>query len=76
VTTIRTETFGSPPARMNWIRSSRDIWFSDFCSALTLTTACVVIDISPSFPMRGALSSTTVITYVPLFEIRRSRSTS
>ena len=64
---MRTEIFGSPPARMKSMRSSRDIWLSDFCSARTLTTACVVIDTRPSLPMRGALSSTTVTMKRPLF---------
>ena len=57
---MRTEIFGSPLERMNSTRSSRDIWLTDFCSARTLTTACVVIDIRPSLPSRGGLSVTTV----------------
>jgi hypothetical protein len=65
-TAMRTEIFGSPLARMKSMRSSRDIWLRDFCSARTLTTPCVCIDTSPSLPMRGALSEVTVETKVPL----------
>jgi hypothetical protein len=43
------------------MRSSRDIWLSDFCSALTFTTAFVVSDISPSLPSCGSLSCTTLV---------------
>src|SRR5258708_25209397 len=50
---MRTETLGSPLARMNSMRSLRDIWLSDFCTALTSTTASVVMYIRPSWPICG-----------------------
>ena len=51
--TMRTPTRGSPLARMKSMRSLRDISFSDFCTAFTLTTASVVIDTRPSLPFCG-----------------------
>ncbi len=64
---IRTEILGSPPARIRSMRSARESWLTDFCTARTSTTACVVIVISPSLPSCGALSSTTAPTKLPLF---------
>ena len=57
---MRTATFGSPLLRMKSMRSSRDIWLSDFCSSRDFTTACVVTDISPSLPSTGSDSCTMV----------------
>jgi len=75
-TVIATEIRGSPPARMSWMRCSRDIWLSDFCSAFTSTTASVVMDTRPSLPLRGSLSRTVVVMKLPLCASSLSRSTS
>ena len=75
-TEICTATFGSPLARISSTRSSRDMSLSDFCTAFTLTTASVVIDIKPSLPMRGSLSRTTVLMKLPLLDSSRSLSRS
>jgi hypothetical protein len=57
---------------MNAMRSSRDIWFTAFCSALTSTTASVVTVSRPSLPTRASLSRTTRVMKLPLLDSRRS----
>jgi hypothetical protein len=71
-----TATFGLPLARMKSMRSSRDIWLSDFWTALTLTTPCIVIDIKPSLPSCGSPSLTTAGTKLALCDRSLALSTS
>ena len=59
--TIRMEILGSPLLRMKSMRSSLDIWLSDFCTSRTLTTARVSDSISPSLPAAGTPSCITVL---------------
>jgi hypothetical protein len=73
---ILTDTLGSPLPRMNSMRSSRDIWFNDFCTALTSTTPSVVTYMRPSLPDCGSLSLTTAVTKLPLFDNSLSFRTS
>ena len=57
-TATATEILGSPLLRMKSTRSSRDIWFNDFCTSRTFTAAWVVTYIRPSLPSCGSPSRT------------------
>jgi hypothetical protein len=73
---IAIEMRGSPFARITSKRSLVVISFSDFCTALTLTIASVVIVAIPSLPITGSLSRTTVRMKSPLLETSFALSTS
>ena len=71
---MATEMPGSPLLRMNSMRSSADIWLSDFCTSRTRTVARVVSDMRPSLPSCGGCSSSTAWMKVPLFASSLSRT--